>query len=209
MSNGEDIDIATFEAIDDPIVADQKFANIFSSKLNHAAAGFREILQDLNRRHNTLAPLNDGWPILAFYRNIAFALKQTHHRSRRPTNHRPNSLRRLSSSSLSRLRNSLCVRYSPRASSVSATLTSSINSRYAMYSSQSAMFPIKVVGLPFCVMKSGRCDSATCLKQEARLLRHSEKEITSSVITGRGMRVRFRLTVDFSSICIFNLRQPY
>ena len=52
---------------------------------------------------------------------------------------------------------------------------------------------MNVVGLPFCVTKIVRCVSAARLKQEARLLRHSEKEMTSSVMTGRGIAARRRV----------------
>ena len=67
--------------------------------------------------------------------------------------------------------------------------------------SQSSMLPMKEVGRPFCVMKMRRCVSPTRFRQAARLLRHSEKEMTSS--ERRGMRKVGRLRervrkVDFA-----------
>lgn len=179
MAHGDYLDRATLDAVKYPVASMDDFANLPIVELGHLTANLREVGKMLDGGFHIQQPLVGSLRIVVFGDRFCVFRKPTLP-ARRPRDfHVAYSLRRSS-------KTCLCGMPLPASSSAMPAAMSPRVSIHSTRSSQSSMLPMKEVGRPFCVMKMRRCVSPTRFRHDARLLRHSEKEMTSSERRGVG-----------------------
>ena len=200
MAYGNDLALLCLDAVDYAIVSDKDLPYVVPAKFTHHHTGFRKVRKMFNAFKDFIFPTPGGSPVAALGGNVVAALAKPECAAIRPLDHDMSSCILALRSAISCALSSECDVHSPRSSSSSATRTSSMSSFSSTNWSQSSTLPMKEVGRPFCVMKMRRCVSAVRFRHAARLLRHSEKEMTSSERRGVGNAARRRLRTEFLSL---------
>ena len=193
MAYGNNLAFPSLDAVEDSVITVGDFAYIGIAEFRDFSTAQSEIRQMFNGAFHIKKPIIGGLRIVVL-RNTSSIFRESSLPVRRPDDfHGRNSLRRLS-------KTSLCGMPLPSSSSVIPASISRLVSIHSTSSSQSSTLPMKEVGRPFCVMKMRRCVSAVRFRHAARLLRHSEKEMTSSERRGVGNAARRRLRTDNFSL---------
>ena len=198
VANGDDFRCSVLHAVDDAVISNKNLPYVVTKKFSYDSTRFWEIDKKLYLLENLVFPTPSCRPVAAFGGYVVSALAKPEFGSFRPLDHGTSSCILALRSAISCATKSSCVMYSPRSSSAIPASMSLRVSIHSVNSSQSSTLPMKEVGRPFCVMKMRRCVSAVCFRHAARLLRHSEKEITSSDRRGVGSDERRQLRTDFS-----------